>query len=148
MTPLVLSADSGFPDVTSDGNVFFAAWGVGTIHARTLTVDRELGRVRTVTQGSAPRVAWDGSAYGMAFVRAVSPRPGFSFPVLMAIRVTVHGAFIEQLSPENPILPRGWDVNAVPGRLDLIAGTGGVTVQSAIVREPRPRQRVRVVLRH
>lgn len=145
MTPLLLSENGGFPDVASDGNVFFTAWGIGTIYARTLTVDRELGRVRNVTAGSAPRIAWDGFAYGMAFVRPVSPRPGFSFPVLMTIRVTVHGTIVEYLSLANQLLPGAWDVDAVPGRVDLIMGAGGVAVESAIVREPRLRERVRMV---
>jgi hypothetical protein len=146
MEPLLLAEDNEFPDIASNGEVFLAIWGAGTSESRTLSVDRTLGIVHKVRGGVAPKIAWDGTAFGMAFAANVQPRPGFSFPVLFVRRITIYGTYVEQLSPASPLLPGNWDVGAVPGRLDLVhSGSGGVWVQSATVHAPRTRVRA---LRH
>jgi hypothetical protein len=145
MTPLLLSGDGGFPDVASDGSGFFAVWGIGTIYARTLELDGTLGRVRTVTTGVAPRVVWDGFAYGLAFIRDFQPRPGTYLHQLVTMRISEYGTYVEGLQAANTLLPRSWDVDARPGRLDLVYSLSWIAVQSATVGEPRTRIRV---LRH
>lgn len=142
MEPLLLAEDNEFPDIASNGEVFLAIWGARTSESRTLTLDRRLGIVHKVPGGVAPKIAWDGTAFGMAFGGTVQPRPGFSFPVLFMRRITIYGTYVEQFSPASPLLPGDWDVGAVPGRLDLVhSGSGGVWVQSAVTHEPRTRIR-------
>lgn len=147
MTPLLVSDDGLFPDITSNGDSFFTAWmdGNGLLRARTLTVERELGRVRSLGVGQAPRITWDGFAYIVAFAREVQPRPGFSFPVLFVTRVNAYGGVVEPLGEVGVILPRTWDVDARGGRVHLVVSSNEVTLRSATMREPRPRIRV---LRH
>ncbi len=142
MTPLLVTDDGGFPDVASDGEGFFVVWGIGTVSARTLSLEGELGRVRTVTVGTAPRVAWDGFAYSIAFLREVRPRPATVLQALMMLRISEYGTYVELLQPASIIFPRAWDVDARGGRLDLVfSGSAGVSVHSATVGEPRTRVR-------
>ncbi|HEV7241326.1 MAG TPA: hypothetical protein VGQ36_18990 [Thermoanaerobaculia bacterium] len=148
MTPLLVSDDGLFPDITSNGDSFFAAWTDGdfeSLLARTLTLDRELGRIRSLGKGMAPRISWDGFAYTVAFARNVQPRPGFSFPVLWVTRVNVAGGVVETLASAAALLPGSWDVDARSGRVHLVRSSSDVAIQSATVREPDPRMRV---LRH
>ena len=144
MTPLLVSDDGLFPDITSNGDSFFTAWmdGNGLLRARTLTVERELGRVRSLGVGQAPRISWDGFAYIVAFARVVHPRPGFAFPVLFVTRVNAYGGVIETLAQAAALLPRTWDVDAGSGRVHLVVSSNEVTLRSATMREPRPRMRV------
>ena len=147
MTLLLVSEDGLFPDITSNGDSFFTALmdGYGMLRARTLTVERDLGRVRWLGVGMAPRISWDGFAYVVAFAREVHPRPGFAFPVLFVTRVNAYGGVIETLTQAAALLPRTWDVDAGGGRVHLVVSSNEVTLRSATVREPRPRMRV---LRH
>jgi hypothetical protein len=141
MDPLLLSDDGALPDVASNGEVFLGVWGAGTIESRTFTIDRTLGIVHKVTEGAAPKVAWDGTAFGIAFARTVNPRPGFSFPQLFAMRITIYGTYVEQFAPVSSLLPGDWDMGAIPGRLDLVHSSNGVWVESATVHAPRSRMR-------
>ena len=146
MTPLLVSDNGIFADVTSNGDDFFVAWTDGpSLRARTLTVGRELGRVRSLGVGQAPRISWDGFAYTVAFVREVRPRPGFAFVVLFVARFNVYGGVVETIAEAVTVVPRTWDVDAKDGRVHLVISTSEVTLRSATVREPRPRERV---LRH
>ena len=147
MTPLLVSDDGLFPDITSNGDSFFTAWmdGNGLLHARTLTVERELGRVRSLGVGQAPRITWDGFAYIVAFAREVSAAAR-----LLVSRAVRHADQRLRRRRRNVgevgvILPRTWDVDARDGRVHLVVSSNEVTLRSATVREPRPRIRV---LRH
>lgn len=145
MEPLLLDEESAFPDITSNGEVFLAIWGAGTIESRTLTVDRTLGITHRVTEGVAPKIAWDGTAYTIAFARTVYPRPGFAFPQLFAMRITIYGTYVDSFNPPNSLLPGDWDVGAAGGRLDIVHSSNGVWVDSAVAEAPRSRIRA---LRH
>jgi hypothetical protein len=145
MAPLLLSERGVSPDVTSDGSTFFAVWSMGSIAARTFTVDRHLGRVRTVTKGGSPRVAWDGSAYSLAFARLLSPRGGFLVPVLATLRVSVYGTYAGELVqvPGFADITSMHDIDASGGRVDVLYNGGTIAAQllSATVGEPRTRTR-------
>jgi len=145
MTPIEISDDGIFPDITSNGNNFFIAWTNGEalwMSARTLTLQRDLGRVRSIGPSRIPRIAWDGFAYTVAFAREFSPRGGFVFPVLFVTRINEYGGVIETLATAAALVPREWDVDARNGRLHLVISSGDLTLRSATVREPRPRTRV------
>lgn len=145
MAPLLLSEYGASPDVTSDGSTFFAVWAMGSIAARTFTVDRRLGRVRAVTKGGSPRVVWDGSAYSLVMTRLVSPRGGFQVPVLATMRVSVYGTYAGELVqvPGFADITFMHDVDARGGRVDVLYNGGTIAMQllSATVGEPRTRTR-------
>jgi hypothetical protein len=143
MTPIPLGAGS-FPDVASDGTNFMVVWGGGTrqgIVGRQLSPSGEILRqVRFTTEiDRAPRVAWDGSAYTIAYRHFVAPRPGFSFNILTVRRFAASGAFVESLEPGSGILFVGEiDLIARDGRVDLMWGGN---VQTAEVERPPVRRR-------
>lgn len=131
MTPLVLSEYGWSPDVTTDGNTFFAVWAPN--FARTFTIDRSLGRVRTVAKGGGSmRVAWDGFAYSVAFTRLVPARGGFMVPEIAAIRINAYGAYVGQLMTVDPFVSMAstWDIDASDGRIDLLFSSAGVHLES------------------
>ena len=141
MTPMLVGGGA-FPSIASDGSNFFIVWSTDeTVFGRTLTAERELGRVRTVTAGIAPRIAWDGFAYALAFARLVFPRPGFAFHQLMTMRTSAYGTYVESVTPTNVLLPRVYDVDARPGRFDFGYVSDGVWTRNAPVGEPRTRFR-------
>jgi hypothetical protein len=143
MTPIRLGAGA-IPDVTSDGSGFMAVWGGGTqpgIVGRRLSPSGEILReVRFTSEiDTAPRVAWDGSAYTIAYRHYVEPRPGFAFNILTVYRFAASGAYVESLRPDSGILFIGEiDLIARDGRVDLMWGG---SLQTAEVEWPFARRR-------
>jgi hypothetical protein len=124
MNPILVTDRGAFPDVTSNGSNFYAVWDdEGVIRARNLDRDGSLGRVQLLRGGDvhAPRVAWDGYAYTVAFAQIGRPRPGTAVAILAVNRFTTTGAFVEALSiPGVVYFPRAWDVDAREGRVAVV----------------------------
>ncbi len=145
--PLLVSEAALYPDVTSNGTGYFIAWGNrdvgGGIRGRTLTSSQEPGRRVIVSSdnGVVPRIAWDGSAYSVVYVRSThSPR--YTFVYLYAMRFRESGGFVEHLGVSSVFYSTGLDLIARSGRVDLIGGNqAGVNWQTAVVHSPPPDRR-------
>lgn len=143
MTPLVISVDGSYEDVTSDGKQFFVAWGNGDfISGRTLSVEGELGPVRRLVDGAAPRIVWDGVAYAMTFIHRIPSPPFESWYALAVLRVTSFGKHLGVIELNSPGSPG--EIDARGGRIDIAYFRKGVVVQSiSVPAEPRRMRSVR-----
>lgn len=147
--PIVVADHAFYPDITSDGTNYLIAWGDTRsqgIRGRTMasTYNYELGRVIKFTSSEdvVPNIAWDGSAYSMAFIRVAHPRPGFAIPFLTAYRFRESGAVVENLGASAPLFAQGYVLDARAGRVDLLVpGSNGLTLQTAFVEAPAHRSR-------
>jgi len=142
---LVAAANARFPDVTSNGTNYFVVWGdADGIGGRTLTPQQEAGRSISVAAPDAagPRVAWDGSAYSVAYVSlAQLTRPAF-IHYMVAVRIRESGGFVERLLCSPSYFPRAFDLSARAGRVALAVSTGaGLTLEAAGVEQPKRRAR-------
>ena len=149
MTPLVVTDRGAFPDVASNGESFYVVWNdteVFHIHGRSLTADGAVGRVDQLTslESQVARVVWDGFAYTIGYVQVGRPRPGVMIPFLSVFRVNENGGRVSYFDVVyGPYFARLFDLGAHDGQVELfIASIGGMTVQSAVVTEPRKKIRV------
>jgi hypothetical protein len=145
--PMLVGERALYPDITSNGEGYFVAWGdrdFQGIRGRSISATGDLGRRVTITSdnGVVPRLAWDGSAYSMAYVVTAYPRPGYTIPYLASRRFRESGGFVEGLGASAPLFAQGYDLKARAGRVDLLVPTGeGLTLQTATVATPPLRSR-------
>ncbi|MEA2163697.1 MAG: hypothetical protein QOK37_1824 [Thermoanaerobaculia bacterium] len=101
--PITITNRDDFIDssrVASDGHDFLAVWsGNNTIHARSITASGIPGDDQRVPAGQLQDLAWDGTAYGVAFTSVRNP---YDAPAnLGLIRLRPNGQPIESQSISN-----------------------------------------------
>jgi hypothetical protein len=151
MKPTLVSDAGGSADITSNGSTFFAVWaGEHGLRGRNLAADGSVGRVQKLTNGSdfAPRVAWDGSAYSVAYLHSIPPRHVIT--VLEVFRFSTTAVPVEHLLQSSLTavwFPSLWDIDAREGHVDLVRRWGEFllleTASVDIVPPPRRRRAVR-----
>ena len=141
--PVQVASVGGPSDVVSNGRDFLVVWqrapnGFG-LGARAVLADSEVGDELLLTTGTdgEPRVAWDGSAYAVAFGSIVQ-FGSRSIPMLMVERFGANGFPIESTST---VLPSGHAIAARAGRIAVSYVAGGRVVVVFADAAPLPSRR-------